>query len=283
MILGYAQDEFEALRRESSSWWYIARRKLLREAVSQACVGKHHARILDLGCAADLEHCQSLRLDVLSAHGSMPLLGFCRSQGARNLACIAFDELALQSNSFDIAVAGDILQIVPDDRATLNEVRRVLKDGGVLCLTVPAYSFLWGEQDEARGHQRRYTATELRRKLSNCGFEVMGVSYVVAAGFLPSIVECTFKNIFSKSAQRRQQPARASWFANAAMLLMLDCERHLIRYINLPFGTRLICCARKPTLVAERVMVSTWERQWVRGPLPQGSSRVALPESSPAR
>ena len=39
------------------------------------------------------------------------------------------------------------------------------------------------------------------------------------------------------------------------MVTLLDCERHLIRYINLPFGTRLVCWARKPALVAERVTV----------------------------
>ncbi len=50
-----AQSEFEALRRESSSWWHTARRKLLREAVAQAVHGKREARVLDLGCSAALE------------------------------------------------------------------------------------------------------------------------------------------------------------------------------------------------------------------------------------
>ena len=57
------------------------------------------------------------------------------------MACTSLEEMALQSNSFDVAVAGDILQMVPDDRATLNELRRVLKDGGTLCLTVPPTRF----------------------------------------------------------------------------------------------------------------------------------------------
>jgi hypothetical protein len=54
------------------------------------------------------------------------------------------------------------------------------------------------------------------------------------------------------------------------MVRLLDCERFLIRYINLPFGTRVICWARKPAVVAERVTVPAWERQWTRAPLPQG-------------
>ena len=41
------QLEFESLRRERSSWWYLARRKLLRDAAIQAVRGKQEARILD--------------------------------------------------------------------------------------------------------------------------------------------------------------------------------------------------------------------------------------------
>ena len=267
-----AQPEFEALRRESSSWWHTARRKLLREAVAQAVHGKRDARVLDFGCAAQLElsHADSIR--TLNAHNSLATLAFRQIEGSRNLVCTSPEDLGFVSNSFDAVVAGDILQMVPDDRMALRELRRVLKDGGLLCLTVPAYPFLWGEDDEARGHQRRYTATELRRKLNNCGFEISRVSYLVATGFLPSIVERTCKDLFRKSAAPQPTSDADSWLTNAAMVMMLDCERHLIRYINLPFGTRVVCWAHKPALVAERVTVPAWDRQWSRPPLPQGMS-----------
>ncbi len=143
----------------------------------------------------------------------------------------------------------------------------MLKDGGLLCLTVPAYPFLWGEEDEARGHQRRYTASELRRKLNNCGFEISRVSYLVATGFLPAVVGAHLQEHVPQDRLRRARLAtRTSALANAAMVTLLDCERHLIRYINLPFGTRVVCWARKPALVAERVTVPAWERQWSRPP-----------------
>ena len=268
-----AQPEFEVLRRESSSWWQTARRKLLREAVAQAVHGKCDARVLDLGCAAQLDFSQPDCIRVLNAHSSLAALAFHQIvEGARNLVCTSPEDLGLASNSFDVILAGDILQMVSDDRLALREMRRVLKDGGLLCLTVPAYPFLWGEEDEARGHQRRYTASELRRKLNNCGFEISRVSYLVATGFLPSIVERTLKDLFRKSAASQPASDEDSWLTNAAMVMLLDCERHLIRYINLPFGTRVVCWARKPTLVAERVTVPAWDRQWSRPPLPQGMS-----------
>jgi len=263
------QLEFEALRRESSSWWYVSRRKLLRDALAQALREKREARVLDFGCSAGLGLLTTSGIRALDAHSSLPLLAFRQIEGSRDLICTAPEELAFCSNGFDAVLAGDILQTVPDDLAALRELRRVLKDGATLCLTVPAYPSLWGEKDEARGHRRRYTASELRRKLNNAGFEVTRVSYVVAVGLFPAVVERIAKAIFSKTIARGKISSSSKW-ADAAMVALLDCERFLIRYINLPFGTRVICWARKPAVVAERVTVPAWERQWARAPLPQG-------------
>jgi SAM-dependent methyltransferase len=267
-----ASFEFETLRRESSSWWHITRRKLLRAAVAQAVHDKREARVLDFGCSAQLDSCESPGIAAVNAHSSLAVLAFQQVKGGRNLICTGSEELGFTSNSFDAVVAGDILQTVPDDRAALRELRRVLKDGGLLCLTVPAYPVLWGEKDESQGHQRRYTATELRRKLNNSGFEVSRVSYLVASGFLPAVIERIGRNIFNRSIKRSRHSTPQLEWANSAMVLLLDCERQLIRYINLPFGTRVVCWARKPAVVAERVTVPAWERQWSRRPLPQGMS-----------
>ena len=147
--------------------------------------GRREGRVLDLGCAAQLELSDSDFIRTLNAHSSLAVLAFRQIEGSRSLVCSNLEDLGFVSGSFDAIVAGDILQMVPDDRKALRELRRVLKDGGLLCLTVPAYPFLWGDDDEACGHQRRYTASELRRKLNNCGFEISRVSYLVATGFLP--------------------------------------------------------------------------------------------------
>src|SRR5208283_5872595 len=114
-----AQPDFDALRRERSSWWFIARRKLLREAVAQAISGKREARVLDLGCTAELELADAPNFHIVNAHSSLPVLAFRQIEGRENQICTRLDELSLACNSFDAIVAGDILQAVPDDLATL--------------------------------------------------------------------------------------------------------------------------------------------------------------------
>src|SRR5271165_5846615 len=263
--------EFEELRSESESWWYIARRKLLREAAMQAILGKREARLLDLGCSAQLEFDDPAAYRVCNVQGSLKSLAFRQIEGDGHLLCSRIEELSLASNSFDAIVAGDVLQLVGDDVIVLREMRRVLKDGGLLCLTVPAYSFLWGEDDEARGHQRRYSISELRRKLTTCGFHVHRASYFVAGAFVPMVVGRMTKNIFHKSISSHQHYPQPSRAANAAMSVMLEGERHLMHYINLPFGTRVVCWALKPAMVTEAVTVPAWERKWATRPLAQGS------------
>ena len=267
-----AQVEFEELRRDSESWWYTARRKLLREAATQAVRGKREARVLDLGCTAQLQFGDPALYRVLNVHRSLETLAFRQLAGDENLVCSRLEELALASNSVDAIVAGDVLQSVADDVAALREMRRVLKEGGLVCLTVAAYSFLWGEDDEARGHQRRYTVSELRRKLNTCGFQIHRASYFVASAFLPLVIGRAAKDIFHKSITHHGHSPHPSRLANGAMATLLDGERHLMHYINLPFGTRVVCWALKPALVTEAVAVPAWERQWAGHPLAQGSS-----------
>jgi SAM-dependent methyltransferase len=265
------QIEFDELRRDSESWWYTARRKLLREAAMQAVHSKREARVLDLGCTAQLQFADPGLYRVCNLHSSLPTLAFRQIEGDENLMCSRSEELAFTSNSFDAIVAGDVLQSVADDMAALREIRRVLKEGGLLCLTVPAYSFLWGEDDEARGHQRRYTVSELRRKLNTCGFQIHRASYFVASAFLPLVVGRAAKDVFRKSVTHHRHYPHPLRLANAAMSALLDGERHMMHYINLPFGTRVVCWALKPALVAETVTVPAWESQWAQGPLAQGS------------
>ena len=258
--------DFDHREQEMSSWWYLARRNLLREFVNQSLDGKREARILDVGGKAELDFEGPSPFRVVNQHGRIRDAAFQQMHRVTSLVCSAPDELAFASNSFDLVVAGDFLQSVSDDRAALRELLRVLKDGGLLCLTVPAYAFLWSEEDERRGHFRRYRTSELRRKLTTCGFEVQRASYFVTAPFLPLVMLRFAESIFRTSVASDNRPTRSKRLANTAMKLLLDGERHALHHINLPFGTTVVCWARKPPLVAERVTVPAWEAQWTPTP-----------------
>lgn len=256
--------DFDRPQRETS-WWYLARRSLLREFVSESLVGKREARILDVGGTGELEFQAPSLFRVVNQHSHIRDAAFQQLHGVSNLVCSSPDELAYASNSFDLIVAGDFLQSVSDDRAALRELLRVLKAGGQLCLTVPAYEFLWSEEDERQGHFRRYRTSEVRRKLTTSGFEVERASYFVTAPFLPLVMVRMAKGMLRTSTISNRLPRRHG-FAARAMVLLLAAERRALHHINLPFGTTVVCWARKPPLIAERITVPAWEKRWATPP-----------------
>ncbi|MCB0187509.1 MAG: class I SAM-dependent methyltransferase, partial [Caldilineaceae bacterium] len=87
------------------------------------------------------------------------------------------DLLPFLDNTFDLIALLDTVDHIPDDIGVFEECRRVLKPGGKLMVTVPAFMWLWSYNDEINAHQRRYTAPELRQKLEISGLRVKRLSY----------------------------------------------------------------------------------------------------------
>jgi len=72
---------------------------------------------------------------------------------------------------FDIVLCSEVLEHVPEDDKAVSELRRVLKPGGVLVVTVPYQKRFWAEDDEYVAHVRRYDPGELEQKLRHAGFQ----------------------------------------------------------------------------------------------------------------
>lgn len=89
--------------------------------------------------------------------------------------------LPFADNSFDRVVTSEVLEHIQDDVTAISELVRVLKPGGVLAATVPAWlpeKVNWALSDEYHapkavgGHVRIYSATELAAKLRAAGLAV---------------------------------------------------------------------------------------------------------------
>ena len=70
----------------------------------------------------------------------------------------------------------------------INESYRVLSEGGIFILTVPAFKFLWGIQDMVTGHKRRYSRREIMNKLKEAGFDILKSSYFNFFLFFPILI-----------------------------------------------------------------------------------------------
>lgn len=109
-------------------------------------------------------------------------------RGLDNVVCSTLERAGFAAGSFGAAGAFDVIEHVADDAALLRDIHRVLRPGGVLCVTVPAYAWLWSSEDELAGHHRRYTVGGLRSVLEASGFDVRFETYVFAPLTLPMFV-----------------------------------------------------------------------------------------------
>lgn len=88
--------------------------------------------------------------------------------------------------AFDRVIAAEVLEHIPHDQAALDELTRVLRPGGTMAVTVPAWlaeRICWALSDEYHaphvpgGHVRIYTRAELQAKLRHAGLDPTGAHH----------------------------------------------------------------------------------------------------------
>jgi SAM-dependent methyltransferase len=120
------------------------------------------ARVADIGAGDSpyrefFDHCEYLAID----WGQSIHSGALRA----DVVCSA-DHIALPDESVDAALVTQVLEHVPDPRAVLRDVHRILRMDGPLYLTVP---LIW-ELHEFPYDYYRYTPPLLRLLLEQAGF-----------------------------------------------------------------------------------------------------------------
>jgi len=90
-------------------------------------------------------------------------------------------KLPFADHTFDKIVCSEVLEHIPDYKAAITEIERVLKPGGQLAISVPRYvpeKICWWLSDEYHanegGHLRIFTASALRHDVELFGLRYTG-------------------------------------------------------------------------------------------------------------
>lgn len=158
-------------------WWWRAREAVIVEQLQRRRPDGGFGAILDVGCG------DALFFDGLREFGEPEGLeseAEIVSPAARERWRIhlgPFDESFDPPRRFGLVLMLDVLEHLDDDRAALEHVAHLLRPGGVLLLTVPAFRLLWTSHDDLNLHRTRYTRTRLVEVLGAAGFQVERARY----------------------------------------------------------------------------------------------------------
>lgn len=94
--------------------------------------------------------------------------------------------------TYDLVFALNVVEHILNDRLALNNMRSLLKPGGIMFVLVPAYPWLFNNFDRALEHHRRYTVKSLSAVhpsglsvVSNRYFNLMGIpGWFIVGGLL---------------------------------------------------------------------------------------------------
>jgi SAM-dependent methyltransferase len=237
-------------RLEDRHWWFVGRRKILL-ALLDRYVGPDSGtrRVLDVGCGT------GSMLGYLSRYGSPEgvdseeaAISFCRERGLPGVSVAAVPPLPFPDGRFDLVTAFDFLEHVDDDEGALAEVRRVLSPGGTFFVTVPAYRFLWGNQDRISHHRRRYTASALRDRLISAGLNPRRVTYFNTLLFPPIAAVRLGRRLWPSDGRPRSdlEMTAETGLSNRVLATLFAAEARVLLRRDLPFGVSVLAIADVP-------------------------------------
>jgi len=236
--------EIEEMRSlEDDHWWFVGKRLVL-DALLRPLLAPG-SRVLDVGCGtgAVLEDLRR-RARVVGVDPSTVALSYCRARGIGQVACASGDRLPFAPRSFDAVLLLDVLEHFRDETALLAGVRALLRPGGVLLVSVPAYQFLWSAHDDVLQHVRRYTAAGLRGALERAGLRVQRLTHTNVAAFPPALVVRGVLQRLGLGRGGRTDFRRHAHWLNRTLIGTYQLEAAALRRgIRLPVGLSVAAIA----------------------------------------
>lgn len=237
---------------EDRYWWFVARRRLALNLVRQFAPGD---RLLDVGCGTGIL-LQEYGPSAVGSDFSPLALEFCRRRGLESLVACDAQMQPFATNSFDAVVALDVLEHVPDDAAAFAEIARVLRPGGVVVLSVPAFRALWGPHDVALHHFRRYTRREINGRLRAVGLEPVALSYAIFWLF-PFVLGSRLLEKLPRCGPAKASLPPVPDGLNRALIRLVESETtRIAQGGSWPWGSSVVAVGRKLGGVTEALDLS---------------------------
>jgi len=161
--------------------------KKIRDAVHNFS-DRPKGKLLDVGCFDGTLAAQFLpKYDVYGVEGNVEACKKANQKGVKTTLCDLDKALDFEDRMFDCVIAAEVIEHVYDTDFFLKEIHRVLKDTGILVMSIPNMACLTNRikmlfggypryaeyKAGGAGHIRVYTAKIIKDQLIESGFDIL--------------------------------------------------------------------------------------------------------------
>jgi SAM-dependent methyltransferase len=230
---------------EATHWWFVGRRRLFAREIARTGLPSS-SRVLDIGTSTGANLRLLRDLDFHAVEGldfSEEAIRYCQEKGLGRVRLGDVCDMPFADGSFDLLLATDIIEHVDDDLAALREITRVLRPGGKVLITVPAFPMLWGLQDRIGQHKRRYRMRQLVDRVTRAGLTIDVRYHFNFLLFAPIWLGRRLIDLAQPDIQNEAQIN--SPLLNRVMSLIFSVDIAVAPVLHVPFGVSILMVAGK--------------------------------------
>jgi len=217
-------------------WWFRMRERWVLQVLRQNCPANGWGSILDVGCGDGLLFDRLMEFgDVEGIETSREIVDPANPQ-FQKIHIGPFDDSFRPGKQYSLILLLDVLEHIPDPGAALRRCESLLKPGGSLVVTVPAFNVAWTNHDVLNHHMTRYRRATLLPLLQKAGFKIEDSAYWFQWTFPVKLAQRFTEKLFRLRPANPKIPLAA---VNRALCSLCSLEHSILRPLHLPFGTTL--------------------------------------------
>lgn len=245
---------------ERQHWWFVAREKIisnyLKKLIKENQLNLNDLKILNVGCGPGRSSQYLSEFgNVVSVEYDKYCCEFASEKTGLEIIHGSITELPFEDQSFDLVCAFDVIEHVENDQLAVAEMKRVVKNDGIIFITVPAFMSLWSHHDVINHHFRRYKLEQVEKLFNNQknGNKIF-TSYFNFFLFPPIYFVRKLSNLLKSGKNRSGSGSDFEAFkpgiTNNLLFKIMNFESKFInRNIKLPFGVSLLYTWKKNNII----------------------------------